>query len=558
MKKLLVMLLCAVMLLTACQTANENQSESPSLDASQTENDNKKADMQISFATAISIQSKGITEDNGKVTLEVLWKNETEYEVLYGEMFWVERNVDGKWTVCEQGESNAFHSIAIALEPKSEHKKKYNVSNYYDVSKPGDYRLMTECYIHISETETKKGIATADFSLTEDGYIVPEYAQIEDNVNQDPEYQQLRLSIDLFKAMSKASENKNLLISPLSIQLALAMTANGAKGQTKAEMEKLLGGNMTIEELNLYLNNYVSLLPSDDKYKMHIANSIWFRDEEERLTVNESFLEKNKDFYGAQIFKKNFNDSQTVKDINDWVNNNTDGMIDTIVDSISGDTVMYLINALCFDAEWENQYLLSDIRKRDFTNISSETKKVDMMHSEESYYIETENAKGFMKHYKDKKYSFVALLPNENDIYSYIDSLTPEYIESALNNVQKKGGYAVMPKFSYEYELSMNGVLKSLGMPTAFDAYKADFTDMATSTRGNIYIGDVLHKTFIQVDELGTKAGAVTKVEMWDECAPMYAWELTLDRPFVYMIIDCETNTPIFMGALTDITADAK
>ena len=160
-----------------------------------------------------------------------------------------------------------------------------------------------------------------------------------------------------------------------------------------------------------------------------------------------------------------------------------------------------------------------------------------MMHSEEYYYIETENAKGFMKHYKDKKYSFVALLPNENDIYGYIDSLTPEYIEAALNNVQNKGGYAVMPKFSYEYELSMNGVLKSLGMPTAFDSSKADFTDMATSSRGNIFIGDVLHKTFIQVDELGTKAGAVTKVEMNDECAPAYEWEITLDRPFVYMII---------------------
>ena len=550
MKKLLAMLLCAVMLLTACQTATENQSESQILDESQPENDNKKADMQISYATAISIQSLAITEANGKVTLDVLWKNDTDYEVIYGEMFWVERNADGKWVSCDDGEENAFIEIGIVLEPRSEHTKKYNVSNYYDVSELGDYRLMTECYIHISETETKKGIATADFALTENGYIVPEYAQIE---SKDPKYQQLRLSVDLFKAMSKESKNKDLLISPLSIELALAMTANGAKGQTKEEMEKLLCGDMTVEELNLYLNNYVSLLPTDNKYKMHIANSIWFRDEEDRLTVNEAFLEKNKDYYGAQIFKKNFNDSQTVTDINDWVNNNTDGMIDKIVEGISSDTVMYLINALCFDAEWEKQYLLSDIVKRDFTNISAETKKVDMMHSEESYYIETENAKGFMKHYKDKKYSFVALLPNENDIYGYIDSLTPEYIESALDNVQIKGGYAVMPKFSYEYELSMNGVLKSLGMPTAFDGEKADFTDMATSTRGNIFIGDVLHKTFIQVDELGTKAGAVTKVEMTDECAPMYEWVITLDRPFVYMIIDNANNMPIFMGTLTDV-----
>ena len=396
MKKLLAMLLCAVILLTACQTATENQSEAPS----ETENDNKKADMQISYATAVSIQSLAITEANGKVTLDVLWKNDTDYEVIYGEAFWVSRNADGKWVSCDDGEENAFIEIARVLEPRSEHTKKYNVSDYYDVMELGDYRLMTECYIHISENETKKGIATADFSLTEDGYIVPEYAQIE---NQDPKYQQLRLSVDLFKAMSKESKNKDLLISPLSIELALAMTANGAKGQTRAEIKKLLCGDMTVEELNLYLNNYVSLLPTDDKYKMHIANSIWFRDEEDRLTVNEAFLKKNKDYYGAQIFKKNFNDSQTVTDINDWVKTNTDGMIDKIVEGISGDTVMYLINALCFDAEWEKQYLLSDIAKRDFTNISAETKKVDMMHSEESYYIETENAKGFTKHYKDKK-----------------------------------------------------------------------------------------------------------------------------------------------------------
>ena len=110
-----------------------------------------------------------------------------------------------------------------------------------------------------------------------------------------------------------------------------------------------------------------------------------------------------------------------------------------------------------------------------------------------------------------------------------------------------------MPKFSYEYELSINSVLEGMGMPTAFDGAKADFTDMATSSNGNIFIGDVLHKTFIQVDELGTKAGAVTKVEMTEECAPVYEWEITLDRPFVYMIIDCENNLPFFIGTLTDI-----
>ncbi len=364
---------------------------------------------------------------------------------------------------------------------------------------------------------------------------------------------QMRLAVELFKSMSSASGDQNVLISPLSIQLALAMTANGAQGKTLDEMETLLGGDRDINGLNEYLKGYTDSLPSGEKYKLNIANSIWFRDEENRLEVNKDFLQTNADYYGAQIYKADFNDDQTVDDINNWVDIHTDGMIDKIVDEISYDTVMYLINALCFDAEWQKKYELSDVYKGDFTNIGSVTKKVDMMRSEESKYIETDNAKGFLKHYADKKYAFVALLPNENNINDYVKSLTAEGIEYALNNVQNKSGYAVMPKFSYEYELSMNDVLSSLGMPTAFDSGNADFTDMAISSRGNIYIGDVLHKTFIQVDELGTKAGAVTKVEMNDEACPMYEWELKLDRPFVYMIIDCENNMPIFIGSVLDL-----
>jgi serpin B len=148
----------------------------------------------------------------------------------------------------------------------------------------------------------------------------------------------------------------------------------------------------------------------------------------------------------------------------------------------------------------------------------------------------------------------VGILPDEDmTLDEYIASLDGEELLAVLDSAENGMVNVDLPKFEYEYELEMNNVLKSLGMPTAFDGFKADFTDMATSTHGNIFIGDVLHKTFIQVDELGTKAGAVTKVEMWDECAPMYEWEITLDRPFVYMIIDNANNMPIFMGTLTDV-----
>lgn len=364
---------------------------------------------------------------------------------------------------------------------------------------------------------------------------------------------QMRLAVALFQSSVSASKDKNVLISPLSIQLALAMTANGAAGETRNEMEALLGGEITLEDLNEYLYSYVNNLPSEEKYKLQIANSIWFRDDEDRLQVEQDFLQYNADYYGAQAYKAAFDD-QTLKDINSWVEDHTDGMIDQILNEIDPDAVMYLINALVFDAEWQNVYDKSEVYKGSFTNISGEEKSVDMMHSEESVYLQSENATGFIKPYKDGKYSFAALLPNDGvDIYEYLSSLTSDDLLDILNNAKSGMVIATMPKFSYEYELTMNDVLKELGMPTAFDGSTANFSKMAHSSRGNIYIGDVLHKTFISVDELGTKAGAVTKVQMNDECAVMSDWVVNLNRPFVYMIIDNETNLPIFIGTVMDV-----
>ena len=364
---------------------------------------------------------------------------------------------------------------------------------------------------------------------------------------------QMRLAVDLFQASVLESKDENVLISPLSIQLALAMTVNGADGDTKAEMEALLGGEISLENLNEYLCSYVNNLPSAEKYKLQIANSIWFRDNEGRLQVEKDFLQKNADYYGAQAYKAAFDD-QTMKDINNWVKDHTDGMIDSILDQIDEDAVMYLINALVFDAEWQHVYDKSDVYKGKFTNIDGAEKQVDMMHSEETVYLQDENATGFMKPYSGSKYNFAVLLPNEGvDIYEYIAGLTGEELMETLSTPQLGMVMATLPKFSYEYELTMNDVLKELGMPSAFSGSTANFSKMAHSSRGNIYIGEVLHKTFISVDELGTKAGAVTKVQMNDESAPMSEWVVTLNRPFVYMIIDNETKLPVFIGTVMDV-----
>ncbi len=143
-------------------------------------------------------------------------------------------------------------------------------------------------------------------------------------------------------------DSKNSLISPLSVMLALSMTANGAKGETLAQTESLLGGDIPMETLNEYLYSYINALPSEKTAKLNVANSIWFRDN--GFTAENTFLQKNADYYGAAVYKSAF-DVKTLRDINNWVKKNTDGMIEKIIDDLDPDAVMYLINTVLFDAE---------------------------------------------------------------------------------------------------------------------------------------------------------------------------------------------------------------
>lgn len=358
---------------------------------------------------------------------------------------------------------------------------------------------------------------------------------------------QMEFALSLFKSVAEEGE-ENMLVSPLSVMLALAMTANGAEEQTLAEMEKVLGG-IPIDELNEYLYTYVNNLPSAEKYKLEIANSVWFRDSG-GFSVNKSFLQKNADYYGASAFASPF-DSSTVDDINNWVKANTDGMIKKIVDKLDPETMMCLINAIIFDAEWNKVYESKDVKDGKFSAIDGTVRDVKMMNSNEYGYIDDGNATGFIKNYKDGKYGFVALLPNENDVYGYIETLTAEGLANAIagarGNVNVK-----LPQFSYEYEIKLNDILASLGMTTAFSD-GADLSGMGESSDGNLYISKVIHKTYIELDDHGTKAAAVTFVGVDNTSAAEPEKYVILDRPFVYLIIDNETDLPIFMGVVTDI-----
>lgn len=356
-------------------------------------------------------------------------------------------------------------------------------------------------------------------------------------------------AVRLFKASEE--NGQNTLISPLSVLCALAMTANGAEEETLAQMEQVLG--MTTQELNLYLYTYMQNLPVGEKYKLSLANSIWFT-ADDRFSVKQSFLQTNADYYGADIYKLPFND-QTCKDINNWVKEKTDGMIPEILDQIPKDAIMYLVNALAFEAEWTEIYKEDQIRNGKFTKEDGTRQDAKFMYSAESVYLADEKAVGFMKHYKGGKYAFVAMLPNKGvSVSDYIGSLNGESLHKLLSSADSAAITAAIPKFETGYSVEMSEVLKVMGMPDAFDGNKADFSSLGTYTGRNIYISRVLHKTFISVGEKGTKAGAATVVEMVKEsCAMPPSKEIILDRPFVYMLIDCENHIPFFIGTMLDM-----
>lgn len=357
-------------------------------------------------------------------------------------------------------------------------------------------------------------------------------------------------AVRMFKA--SLEEGENTLISPLSVLVALSMTANGADNDTLTQMQNVLG--MPIDQLNAWINNYMTNLPEEEKYKLSLANSIWFTNDE-RFTVNQDFLQINADYYGADIYSAAFDD-KTCREINKWVEDKTDGMIKNILDQIPAEAVMYLINALAFDGEWQDIYFESQVRKGEFTTETGEKRNVDMMYSEESKYLEDKKATGFIKYYKDRKYAFVALLPKEGvSVSEYISSLDGAHLHDLLSNAKSAVVNTSIPKFETEYDVEMSEVLKGMGMPDAFNGAVADFSKLGQSTAGNIFISRVLHKTFISVDERGTKAGAATIVEMTDECAMLVEdlKQVYLDRPFVYMLIDCETNLPFFIGTMMDV-----
>ena len=310
------------------------------------------------------------------------------------------------------------------------------------------------------------------------------------DIGKDFTESQMELSLELFKNAVKESEGKNTLISPLSLQIALAMVANGADGETKKEIEELIGSGTDTERLNGFLKSYIDTLTSDKNSSLEIANSIWARDDE-NFTVNNDFIKTNKDSFDADFSLSPF-DNTTVDEINKWVEENTHGMIDGIIDNISANDVMFLINALAFDAEWATEFPESGMKTGLFNGADGKNQVADMMTSSEKRYVEIEGAEGFIKDYAEGKYSFAALLPDESiGLNEFIKALDAKKLLDSLKGVSETEVMITLPKFKAKYELEFSSILEDMGMKSAFGSDTADLSKLGVHKNGNLYISSL-------------------------------------------------------------------
>ncbi len=367
-------------------------------------------------------------------------------------------------------------------------------------------------------------------------------------------------SISVLKHAVKQNgdKNQNTLVSGMSILPCLGMVQNGAVENTLKQMEDALGFNKNI--LNKYLYEYRIELEGEEEQKLLMANSIWLK-QDENLKVEKDFLQENTDFYNAEIYEAPF-DETTLSDINAWVDKHTNGMIKKIINKIPEQAIMYLINAIYFTDTWEDKYDEDDIEKTVFFTEDNKVQDVELMFSIEDIYLEDENTIGVMKAYKDYNYSFIALLPNINvSMDDYIKSLNAKEFHQMVNLARQSSQDFVVetyiPKFKTEYDILLNKTLEDMGMTDAFNIDKSDFSKLGTYLDQNIFISKVIHKTYIEVDEKGTKAAAVTATEFEAGCAIVEEEPIMktvrLDRPFVYMIYDNKNDIPIFMGTLMNV-----
>lgn len=349
-------------------------------------------------------------------------------------------------------------------------------------------------------------------------------------------------------SLALESGDENVVISPVSAYLALAMAANGAKGDTLAEFTKTLGGNLDLREINLCSRSLINhLTKTAGSTRLSISDSVWMK--KNGFAANKDFLQAAVDYFNAEAFTSDFDDPKAVKDVNQWIKKNTNGLIKEMLQEISPDTVMLLINTLYMKAGWASPFEKVYNFQGDFTKADgSKVQTTFMSQVKNLQYLKTDTAKGILLPYDDQRLGFVALLPEDGKTTADVLSSVTD-VKALIESAENVSVQLSLPKFKIEYKLTMNDILKAAGIKLAFDEQKADLSGLGTAM-GNLYIGEVLQKVVIEVNEEGTEAAAATVIDIRTTSALLGDVTLTFDKPFIYMVVDLESGIPLFIGQM--------
>ncbi|WP_322111844.1 serpin family protein [Aerosakkonema funiforme] len=356
----------------------------------------------------------------------------------------------------------------------------------------------------------------------------------------------------LFGQIFRQNSRENIFVSPTSVAIALSMTYNGASGTTQQAMAQTLQlQGMSLNEINQSQLALINILQNPDpKVKLSIANSLWAKKD---VIFKPDFLQKSKEFYKAQVTNLDFANPNSPSIINGWVNQNTNGKIPKIIDRINPDDILFLINAIYFKGSWTKEFPKNATQQRPFTLLNGTRKQHPLMSQTGRFgYYENQSFQAISLPYGTRRLSMYVFLPKQNiNLQSFYNNLTAENWEQWMNQFVSRQGTIVLPRFKLEYEVTLNQALQALGMGMAFQD-RANFSGM---TAVPAKINQVKHKTFVEVNEEGTEAAAVTSVGVTATSVQIPQQEpfrMVVDRPFFCAIRDNQTGTILFMGSIVE------
>lgn len=361
-------------------------------------------------------------------------------------------------------------------------------------------------------------------------------------------------AFDLLKTTVPAVSKPNVFVSPLSVSMALSMTLNGAKGETAEEMfQALRVSGYTMDQVNDYNKTLrEALLNVDPSTELRIANSIWNK---QGIHFLDAFIQKNKTSYSAEIREMNFSDPKTLVTINKWCSDATNQKIPEVLDQIPPEAVSYLINAIYFKGVWQIKFEEKQTINDLFTTESGASQTVKMMRQTEEFnYASTENGGYLQLPYGNGAFNMVVILPhNGKSVTNLLEEMNADTWNSLNYRTCKVN--LKLPRFITEcrYQLE-EAILPAMGMHKAFNPGEADFSGMTTDL--DLFISRVIHKTYVEVNEEGTEAAAVTVVEMNYTSIPAQPEEIDffVTKPFLFLIKENSTGIILFAGKIGKIS----